>query len=1723
MKIIQQPDILSFAGNVNDFVIEDVAKSLVFKLSVDGMVIVDEVYVAEGGEVRVSMKDIVDCFLSISIPRADSDYIIQSLAVKKFKAEIEDSVIEFTVVKGGISNVAESSAVFLKTQWLTLQPQEKRIVMHQPEYLSYYAVVTGSVKMTVYFADGSANETLLALEAGNLYTVDVSYLKISSKFERAVGCYDVWIENESGQRLTYVQRYILSTSNSAANVYLFENTLGGIDSVVFSGDFTEKIQTEGTVTTVLEESTDSDIDLNFSCEQNTGFIPSIDYARWLRGFFVSKQRYHVSGALRRIYLRESENGFTKNSLNDFTFEFFYSKQTKYDVVTRNRDDLPLLLEFPEVDSIPFLAPRLAEFPIAVVADDLMLPVQYAFENAWRRISIAAITQAVSEGAIDKIDLSSYWKKTELVRDGLYLKFLDKYIRAKFADDSTLWDGNAFDDYLDQAVKRDSDVQFRSFKSASFKAGPLGAGVGMVNDDEFQTDKLLVRKIMFVLEMMVQRMRFQLGQSMLTPGGGFKITRVEVHDTFYRLFFNNDGGRIPNYFVTNDQGRVQNHDGGDQKYFWGLVIATGNDYIDLSREDKDGDGVPAVGDEVVQLGNRDNPDRQDALMLTAVNGEVGMITYFGIDSFDLSGKEGSWFGKHGGKKGAVIKGEVHITSGSTGLKELEEFNEVETGINDARQVANDALALASSIVEVTASSQVFKYGYGFTGTPVPATITLTAITPKIEPTSYQWQFLNGTGWVNIESATKKTLDVMPGDPVLFPSGTNVRSFRCVCNGDEGFTDVFTLAKLADGAAGQAGSSGYTVLLTNESHTVSCDASGNPLAGELEKATTRVVVYKGVSVASFTLQNLVSAGGSFALDGDSGLKCTGLSESSATCTFEVKVDSVVIKKVFGVTKAKTGATGKAGADGKGISSTVVTYQASTSGTTVPTGTWGATIPSVSANQYLWTRTIVTYTDGTTSTSYSIGKMGANGATGAAGKGIKSTAVTYQASTSGTTVPTGTWDTTIPSVSANQYLWTRTIITYTDNTTSTSYSIGKVGATGAKGDKGDAGRGISSTAVTYQASTSGTTVPTGTWGATIPSVSANQYLWTRTIITYTDGTTSTSYSIGKMGANGATGAAGKGIKSTAVTYQASTSGTTVPTGTWGTAIPSVSANQYLWTRTIITYTDNTTSTSYSIGKMGANGEKGDKGDKGENGESLSGKMIYKDPTFKNGVNGVSVYNNSGNGTVTVTRIAKTSDVPSDSGYCLQVKTSGTASPGSGGVVQSIQSRPDAVFIQKIIAKLPVGYKLNTASNSMGSGYSDKWLTDTAGTGKYTTYLRKITCGSSGSFSSGGHVYVTGSPTPTSSAPLVWYIAYMSCFDQTVDGYEDIVNTAYSKVEAGINSLASGITIFAKKNDFDALGNRVSSAEASIKTNASNIELKVSKNGVVSAINASPESVKISASKIDLVGKVTFAMLDSSTQTKVNGKLDTTTFNTFKGTLKGLAYKDTVLQAMKDETIIEGGYIKTSLIRTDLILSAGAQIGNFKIGAVGGASGNWLTVSDGSMGVSGSQLFFNKSDRVVYVGSHPSEGTGGQPVLGYFNIGPTTPTLKSSEKCALYAASPRHSSYLIKSYALYAEVGDVRIVDGGFGGKTQGFNLSGSSAVIDCNFLIGALFAVQSNMKITIRPGFEGQMIKLLNYTTSSVTIVKNTDGAFVSRIPGQKCGLFYFDGQNWMGLIIGDFYIT
>ena len=105
-------------------------------------------------------------------------------------------------------------------------------------------------------------------------------------------------------------------------------------------------------------------------------------------------------------------------------------------------------------------------------------------------------------------------------------------------------------------------------------------------------------------MMIQRMRFQGGIMVLSPATGFKIDRVETFDTYYRVYCRPEDF---NEFEVNDQARIQNFNGNNIKYLWSLVLSRGDDYIDISRVDKDGDGVPAEGDEIVQLGNRTNPD------------------------------------------------------------------------------------------------------------------------------------------------------------------------------------------------------------------------------------------------------------------------------------------------------------------------------------------------------------------------------------------------------------------------------------------------------------------------------------------------------------------------------------------------------------------------------------------------------------------------------------------------------------------------------------------------------------------------------------------------------------------------------------------------------------------------------------------------------------------------------------------------------------------------------------------------------------------------------------------------------------------------------------------------------------------------------------------------------------------------------------------------------------
>lgn len=215
----------------------------------------------------------------------------------------------------------------------------------------------------------------------------------------------------------------------------------------------------------------------------------------------------------------------------------------------------------------------------------------------------------------------------------------------------------------------------------------------------------------------------------------------------------------------------------------------------------------------------------------------------------------------------------------------------------------------------------------------------------------------------------------------------------------------------------------------------------------------------------------------------------------------------------------------------------------------------------------------------------KDGTNGTPGAAGKDGKTSYFHVKYSNDGGKTFTGN-----SGEDTGIYMGS-----YTDYTEADSTDVGKYTWIKVKGDKGDTGQKgqdgtsikITSKSVTYQTSTSGTTAPTGTWSTTVPTVNNGQYLWTKTTVQYSDGNKTEAYSVSYKGTNGTNGTSVT-VSKTEVTYQVSTSGTTAPTGTWSTTMPSCDQGQYLWTKTYVKYSDGKETTSYSVSYKGVDGEK-------------------------------------------------------------------------------------------------------------------------------------------------------------------------------------------------------------------------------------------------------------------------------------------------------------------------------------------------------------------------------------------------------------------------------------------------------------------------------------------------------------------------------------------------------
>lgn len=277
------------------------------------------------------------------------------------------------------------------------------------------------------------------------------------------------------------------------------------------------------------------------------------------------------------------------------------------------------------------------------------------------------------------------------------------------------------------------------------------------------------------------------------------------------------------------------------------------------------------------------------------------------------------------------------------------------------------------------------------------------------------------------------------------------------------------------------------------------------------------------------------------------------------------------------------GEAGKDGKGVQSVDVLYYLSSSSTSLSGGSWSTNSPTWVDGKYIWSKTKVVYTDGSSIETNPACITGGKGSTGDNGRGVSSIVEEYYLSTSSNSLVGGSWSTTPPTWENGKYIWTRSVITYTDSASTTTDPICVTGG------KGATGIGVKSISGQYYLSTSYSTTTGGSWSTTVPAWKDGKYIWTRSIITYTDNSYTETNPVCVTGGKGPSGNDGKGVKSFGILYYLSTSSSSLVGGSWSTTPPTWQNGKYLWSKTKVTYTDDSTWESDPVCITGSQGKTG------------------------------------------------------------------------------------------------------------------------------------------------------------------------------------------------------------------------------------------------------------------------------------------------------------------------------------------------------------------------------------------------------------------------------------------------------------------------------------------------------------------------------------------------------
>ena len=280
--------------------------------------------------------------------------------------------------------------------------------------------------------------------------------------------------------------------------------------------------------------------------------------------------------------------------------------------------------------------------------------------------------------------------------------------------------------FDKDITIGGSVVSKDFRQGDFSGSGFGAYRDRNGNAVLEADILKIRKEAIFNEAVINQVTFRVGATVFS-NGGCEITRVEELETAFRCYYDNKEGRRYSGLTAGDQVRCQRYDPTQHaiiKYYWRLVTAVGEDYVELSKSDADGSASPEAGDEIAQFGNRSDITRQSAIVINPLDGG-SVEVYARIDAYSLSEKnyvgmgvnpqtgeaymyaygdmffgdrdladsKSSWITyqkKEGEERRRLrIKADVTFGADSSGLGNLSEFKAQQQQIDDARKEAEEA--------------------------------------------------------------------------------------------------------------------------------------------------------------------------------------------------------------------------------------------------------------------------------------------------------------------------------------------------------------------------------------------------------------------------------------------------------------------------------------------------------------------------------------------------------------------------------------------------------------------------------------------------------------------------------------------------------------------------------------------------------------------------------------------------------------------------------------------------------------------------------------------------------------------------------------------------------------------------------------------------------------------------------------------------------------------------